>query len=254
MTQAKQPRSVSDSDPLWASYWKHIQDVGPLTHTRYRLILAEIGTLPPSPRILDIGCGNGTLLRHIRAQFDDAVLFGVEPSQEACRLALSDIASAITCADIEEFAQSATSNSFDLLVCSEVLEHVKDPTTVLAIAAKLLKPRGLAIFTVPAGMHHWSIQDEAAGHLRRFEIAQFSGLLNQCGLQVRDLYTWGGPIGSIYNTLISHVGPDSAANAAQSRWVHTLARMTAFAMRIDDLFKSRTSTRFQLVASAIKRT
>lgn len=251
--EAERLSGKSEFDPLWASYWSLVQQVGPLTHTRYRLILEEIPSLPPKPRILDVGCGSGTLLKLLRRRFPDAQLQGVEVSSEARRIASDDIRDAIACGDIVQLASEFDANSFDLLVCSEVLEHVQNPAQVMAAAAGLLKPAGIAVFTVPAGMRHWSSQDDAAGHLRRFEPSQFTDLMQQCGLTLHNHYTWGGPVSSIYNRLISMVGPAEAAGAARSVVVRMLATAVAVVMHFDDLFKSKSATRFQLVASARKQ-
>lgn len=250
--QENPPISGSAFDSLWATYWRQVQEVGPLTHTRYRLIFAELPDLAAKSRILDVGCGSGTLLKLLGAKFPDAELSGVEVSEQACQIAAPEIRSVISCGDIVQLAPQFEPASFDLLVCSEVLEHVDDPELVMQTAAKLLKVGGIAIFTVPAGMKHWSSQDDAAGHLRRFEVRDFTQLMNRCGLTPRNQYTWGGPVSTIYNRLISVVGPESAANAARSASVRVLARATAFFMRFDDVFSSRSATHFQLIASASK--
>jgi 2-polyprenyl-3-methyl-5-hydroxy-6-metoxy-1,4-benzoquinol methylase len=39
--------------------------------------------------------------------------------------------------------------SFDRIVCTEVLEHTRDPAAILATIAKLLRPEGVAVITVP---------------------------------------------------------------------------------------------------------
>ena len=41
------------------------------------------------------------------------------------------------------------SQSFDRIICTEVLEHTKDPEAILATIARLLKPTGVAVITVP---------------------------------------------------------------------------------------------------------
>jgi 2-polyprenyl-3-methyl-5-hydroxy-6-metoxy-1,4-benzoquinol methylase len=39
--------------------------------------------------------------------------------------------------------------SFDRIVCTEVLEHTRDPEAILATIARVLRPRGVAVITVP---------------------------------------------------------------------------------------------------------
>lgn len=60
------------------------------------------------------------------------------------------------------------SGKFDFIVCSEVLEHVKDYKKALKEMKRVLKPEGFVIITVPTFMHYWKLDDELVGHLRRF--------------------------------------------------------------------------------------
>jgi trans-aconitate methyltransferase len=74
-------------DRLWSQGWQNLQSIGPLTHTRYRLMLRELpASLPKGYRIVDVGCGNGTFLAILRNRYPDAVLCGVEYSQQARQL------------------------------------------------------------------------------------------------------------------------------------------------------------------------
>lgn len=48
-------------DQLWSENWQNLQQIGPLTHSRYRLMLQELPpSVPAETRIIDVGCGNGT--------------------------------------------------------------------------------------------------------------------------------------------------------------------------------------------------
>ena len=70
---------------------------------------------------------------------------------------------------------------FDVVVCSEVLEHVAEPKRVLEGIAAVLAPGGGGVITVPAGQRYWSALDESAGHLRRFEHDEFPDLVRAAG-------------------------------------------------------------------------
>jgi SAM-dependent methyltransferase len=182
------------------------------------------------------------------SKFPDADVQGIEVSMEAYKAAPAALQRRILVGDIFELESELPRGLVDLVVCSEVLEHVRDPAAFLGVLRDLLKPGGSLLLTVPAGMAHWSVQDEVAGHLRRFEYEEFSDLLRQQGLVVERQYTWGGPVGTLYNRLISGIGPERAANAADTLLVQVLAWTMRLAMRLDDLFKS--TKRFQLIARA----
>lgn len=239
-------------DAQWAAYWLPVQAVGPLTYTRYRLLLAELPhALPTAARVLDVGCGPGVLLGLIAGRHPDIEVFGVEFSATALQHAPVNLRPRIVCGDILNVAQQFTAQSFDLIVCSEVLEHVPDPGAVVNVLGRLAKPGAILLFSVPAGMRHWSTQDEAAGHLRRFEVDEFRTLLANAGLHIDKLYTWGGPVSWIYNRAINHLGPARAARSGESRSGRLVARWLTRALRIDDLWRTRRG--FQLIARARHR-
>jgi len=109
--------------------------------------------LAPRPeriRILDVGCGNGWILNALERRFGKQVeLHGVEPS--ACGAA--NAAERVPSAHIINgtLATVTYADRFDLVVTSEVIEHVEDQKSFAAEIAATLKPDGAAILTTPNG-------------------------------------------------------------------------------------------------------
>jgi SAM-dependent methyltransferase len=68
---------------------------------------------------------------------------------------------------------------YDLVVCSEVLEHIEYYHTVIQNIYATLKPGGCVIITVPYDPSKWSVLDEYGGHVRRYTIPQISRDLSQ---------------------------------------------------------------------------
>lgn len=104
--------------------------------------------LGPGARILEIGCGRGLLLRHLRdAGFD---VSGIEPSRNACKVAVDDglhvrhgYFSRVTVND----------GPFDAVVASHVLEHIEEPGLFIDDIAAVA-PRGLLLL-VQANWRGW---------------------------------------------------------------------------------------------------
>jgi len=67
---------------------------------------------------------------------------------------------------------------FDRIICTEVLEHVVDPDAVLGAIARLLRPSGVAVITVP--------NDPLIGRIK--EVVRRS----PAGWALRDRIEWGG--------------------------------------------------------------
>ncbi|HVT73984.1 MAG TPA: class I SAM-dependent methyltransferase [Lacunisphaera sp.] len=66
--------------------------------------------------------------------------------------------------------------ALDYVTALDVLEHVPDDAAVVRGFHRLLKPGGLAVVTVPAGMALWGDWDEALHHYRRYARPQLRAL------------------------------------------------------------------------------
>jgi SAM-dependent methyltransferase len=119
--------------------------------------------LPDAPRILDAGCGTGRNL----AEFGRlGVATGVDPSPQAiafCRSrGLTDVAEG----SIEALPFGAA--SFDLILATDVLEHVEHDDAALTELRRVAAPGAHLLVTVPAYQWLWSQHDDSHHHLRRY--------------------------------------------------------------------------------------
>ena len=105
-------------------------------------------------RVLDIGCGAGDNARLLR-QRGHAVI-GVTSSPAEAEVAAPDL-DAVIVADVESGPLDLGASSFDVILLSHVLEHLRDPAAVLNRMAPLLTPGGLAIVAVP-NMANWRLR------------------------------------------------------------------------------------------------
>ena len=116
---------------------------------RVPYLLKEVLDLPKSSVFLDLGCGIG-FLSGILANLNFRVI-GVDPDQSSIAKAKKNYQSN----NLEFFVASAEKlpiedNSIDFVVCSEVLEHVKDLTATLKEIKRVAKPGAKFFITVPS--------------------------------------------------------------------------------------------------------
>ena len=69
------------------------------------------------------------------------------------------------CDDIFKFTSE---KKFDLIIISEVLEHLSDDLSILKKYSSFVKDSGYIIVSVPFNQRLWSYEDEHAGHVRRY--------------------------------------------------------------------------------------
>ena len=98
-----------------------------------------------NPRVLDIGCGRGLLLRAF--QQNGCAVTGTEYSDDACRFARDVLKIPVRVGLLHELNFPA--NSFDIVVMWHVLEHMSDPRPTLAEVARILRPGGMFLVAVP---------------------------------------------------------------------------------------------------------
>lgn len=82
------------------------------------------------------------------------------------------------------------SNFFDSVVVLDVLEHVDDDKNAFSEIARVLKPDGFFLFSVPLGKEKFSEIDKVAGHKRRYTISELTVLISKNGLE---LMKWRAP-------------------------------------------------------------
>lgn len=111
--------------------------------------------------ILEIGCGEGFVLDYLAKRNPDLDLIGVDLNKEAVGMASRVSASVIkyVCADGRNIP--FRDNSFDLVILSEVLEHVEGPEHILESAIRVSKSYLLA--TVPLEPYFQGVADALHG-------------------------------------------------------------------------------------------
>jgi len=97
------------------------------------------------PRILDVGCGDGTLTKLIAEHFGDVV--GVDGSKKKIQLAQELVPNAEF--QVCLFEDFETEEKFDSIMMIHILEHIDNPILCFEKARKLLKPEGCVIVFVP---------------------------------------------------------------------------------------------------------
>lgn len=149
-------------------------------------------------RVLDIGCGNGALLLSLKEQGKASEIVGIEINNLQ---ALDGIDNYII-GDIESLQLPYPKEYFDVIICADVLEHLKDPWDTLKRLTFFLKPNGKFIISLPnireirtlgqiafRGDFAYSergILDKT--HLRFFCKRNMLEIVNAAGLRVSDIY------------------------------------------------------------------
>jgi 2-polyprenyl-3-methyl-5-hydroxy-6-metoxy-1,4-benzoquinol methylase len=129
-------------------------------------------------RVLDFGAGIGTITRRF------AELTGIKPHVvELDRDQREQLgAQGFTC---QSRVEDYPSESFDLVMSSNVLEHIDDHVGALRAIHQRLRPGGVAVFWVPAFPLLWTTLDDRVGHVRRYTRSSLMLAFEQAGFVVR---------------------------------------------------------------------
>ena len=127
-----------------ASEFKPLHEINPL-----RLGLIDRVSKLQGKRVLDVGCGGGILSESMSRK--GAEVTGIDLGEKALKVAqLHGLESGVK-VDYRLISVEALANempqSFDVVTCMELLEHVPDPAAVVEACTKLLKPGGTVFFS-----------------------------------------------------------------------------------------------------------
>lgn len=178
---------------------------GPRHYYREGLIIKTVKRVLPSGKILDMGCGTGSLVLKLAREGYQVV--GVDISESCIKITKNRIRE-------EGLAKSATvsvgsatqinlpDNSVDGVIAGEVLEHLKDDEAAVREFSRVLKPGGMCIITVPADPSQWNVWDDMAGHMRRYTHEALVRLFNSQKFRFECIRYWGFPMMRIYHKLL----------------------------------------------------
>lgn len=128
------------------SEFKPLHDINPL---RLNYIKEQCGGSLKGKRILDIGCGGGILSESLA--LEGATVVGIDLAEaglEVAKLHLLESGFDIDYQFISaEDLTASESESFDVITCLEMLEHVPDPSLIIEACSKLVKTNGRVFFS-----------------------------------------------------------------------------------------------------------
>jgi 2-polyprenyl-6-hydroxyphenyl methylase/3-demethylubiquinone-9 3-methyltransferase len=144
------PLEIEKFSELAHRWWDPHAEFRPL-HDINPLRLDYIDGIAPlrGKRVLDIGCGGGILAESMAAR--GAAVTGIDLAEKPLKVAQLHLLESGLEVDYRLVAPEAlareAAESFDIVTCMEMLEHVPDPGATVAACAALLKPGGRAFFS-----------------------------------------------------------------------------------------------------------
>lgn len=159
-----------------------------LAATNHRVRYEGAGViLEARSKVLDLGCGCGYGAWLMAAIRPEAFVVGVDFSEIAIDWAKTHfIRNNVTylCEDVTEV--NFEPETFDVVTCFEVLEHVVDSSKLLERIKSVLKPNGVAMISTPNGelVKH---EDYSTYHVRHYSSQEFTKVLASAGLRVEHL-------------------------------------------------------------------
>jgi SAM-dependent methyltransferase len=141
-------------------------------------------------RALDVGCGDGRLT----AELDAAHLTAADVSAVALERARGRLPNA-TPVELDPDAPFPLDDSaFDLVLCAETIEHVRDVQLFLSEIRRVLRPGGELALTTPAASPLGRPEEPLSPHLRRFTRRSLRRVLGELGFEVRSLERRSGTL------------------------------------------------------------
>lgn len=164
---------------LEESHWWFVQ-----RRWLFEKLIREAG-IKPTAAVLDIGTGTGANLRLLHDMGFSNVT-GIDPSSHAARWCAAKGLGDVRQGDAR--ALPLDDASIDFVMATDVVEHVEEDDIALKEIARVLRPGGLALITVPAFQSLWGLQDVKSFHYRRYRRGPFLRQVAAAGLSVRDSY------------------------------------------------------------------
>jgi SAM-dependent methyltransferase len=235
--------------------WGDAPDLyGPRHEYRESLMMRRLRERLPRGHVLNAGCGAGSFtLRLLDAGYGVTSVDASEAFVERVRRLVGD-RGAVELADLHALRFEA--GAFDAIVCGEVLEHLDDDQTAVREFARVLKPGGVVLASVPANPWRYDWVDHWAGHRRRYTASGLAERFSAAGFVEVDVTDYGFPLLGLYHRQVyrrmlkRRLKRDGGDVGAPTGAMKRVAPLVRAAFELDTLFMGRRAGYFGLIASA----
>ncbi len=155
--------------------------------SRQNLIIDLLANTDRKAKILDVGCSGGGLIKKLKEK-NFRNIYGIDVSERAIEVCKKKGIKRIFLMDASstEFKK----NTFDVLIASDILEHIKDEKNTLKEWNRILKYGGVLIIFVPAFQFLFGPHDEANHHYRRYSRKRLNVLLQNNNFIIKRSSYW----------------------------------------------------------------
>jgi SAM-dependent methyltransferase len=235
--------------------WGDAPDLyGPRHDYRESLMMRRLRDALPGGHVLNAGCGAGSFtLRLLDAGYDVTSVDASEPFVERVRGLVGD-RGPVEVADLHALRFEPA--AFDGIVCGEVLEHLDEDRTAVREFARVLRPGGYVIASVPANPWRYDWSDHWAGHRRRYTAEGLADRFSAAGFTDVDVTDYGFPLLGLYHRQVyrrmlkRRLERDGGDVGAPTGAMKRIAPLVRAAFELDTLFMGRRPGYFGLIASA----
>jgi 2-polyprenyl-3-methyl-5-hydroxy-6-metoxy-1,4-benzoquinol methylase len=195
------------------------RSAAPTMRCRYQRNRSAYGThevvlrqVPPRSTVLDVGCATGYLAAPLRSQ--GCRLWGIDRDEAAVAVA-APMYEDVRTLDLDQCRQLPwPAHFFDVVLCADVIEHLRDPAQALRLVRHHLTHEGRLVLSVP-NVAHFSIRvpllfgrfdytptgilDET--HLRLFTFRSARALVESSGFLIEDVYGASDHFGALLHRM-----------------------------------------------------
>jgi len=136
--------------------------------------IARVAAMGRPRSVVDVGCGTGDLLRAVVEAAAPERVVGVDHATAGIRRARQLVPSGEF--HLKSLYELDLAERFDLVLCTEVLEHLAKPGAAMAVLVRLCAPSGHIVITVPDGA-----QDTWEGHRNFWTASELANFLRTYG-------------------------------------------------------------------------
>lgn len=156
-----------------------------------QVLVEFVRGLGRNERVLDLGAGDGRLTEVL----DAARLIAADVSPVALERARRRLSAQTRIVELQPYAPLPfADSSFDLVLCAETVEHVRDVQMLLSEIRRVLCPGGRLALTTPAGRPLVRPPHPLSPHLRLFTRRSLRRLLDELGFEVLSLRRRSGTL------------------------------------------------------------